>query len=86
MTTSCGSVRKRSTKATMSTFSIRNRNARTIASARPRRIPSVTTATASWSVIRKPARRDGRYFAITSALKKVSPSPRIRRPRILGRR
>src|SRR2546423_13974060 len=79
MTTSWGSVRKRSTNATMSPFRSRNRNARSIASASPRRMPSVTTAAASSSVTRNPDRSAGRYLAITSALKKVSASRPIGR-------
>src|SRR5215470_15007113 len=61
----------------MSQLRVRIRKARAIASARPRRIPSVTTAAARARVTRNPPMRAGRYFAITAPLKKVSPSPRI---------
>ena len=74
MTTSCGSVRKTSTKTMMAMSAGFQRIARTIASARPVITPIAMVASATSTVSQNPPRMEGPYWARIWRLKKLSRS------------
>src|SRR5579883_1161551 len=74
MMTSCGRVRKTSTKIVMAMSAARTRIARTIASARPVPTPARMVSSATSTVSQKPASTDGPYWARIWRLKKLSRS------------
>src|SRR5215475_4807101 len=74
MTTSCGRVRKMSTKTTIAMSAGFQRMARTIASARPVPMPTKIVSRATSAVTQKPPSTDGPYWARMFRLKKFSRS------------